>query len=149
MASERLTCSVSVAMKVTPLVAIGSPRLARLIVAVFEGPERSRLRHRYIYMATSGDFLTATDSSLPVLDPRRYPLKVKDLRAFAASVLLDSGSSLTAAALLLRRHSDKKGPSATTPEPCRIAPMTELVGTCRSTRERAWVNGSTRSGSPG
>ncbi|MDI1290671.1 MAG: tyrosine-type recombinase/integrase [bacterium] len=47
------------------------------------------------------------DASLPALDPRRYPMKVKDLRAFAASVLLDSGSSLTEAALLLR-HSDKK-----------------------------------------
>ena len=47
------------------------------------------------------------DSALPALDPRRYPMKVKDLRAFAASVLLDSGSSLTEAALLLR-HSDKK-----------------------------------------
>ena len=47
------------------------------------------------------------DSSLPALDPRRYPMKVKDLRAFAASVLLDSGSSLTEAALLLR-HADKK-----------------------------------------
>jgi integrase len=47
------------------------------------------------------------DESLPALDPRRYPMKVKDLRAFAASVLLDSGSSLTEAALLLR-HSDKK-----------------------------------------
>lgn len=47
------------------------------------------------------------DESLPLLDPRRYPMKVKDLRAFAASVLLDSGSSLTEAALLLR-HSDKR-----------------------------------------
>lgn len=47
------------------------------------------------------------DDALPALDPRRYPMKVKDLRAFAASVLLDSGSSLTEAALLLR-HSDKK-----------------------------------------
>ena len=47
------------------------------------------------------------DESLPALDPRRYPMKVKDLRAFAASVLLDSGSSLTEAALLLR-HSDKR-----------------------------------------
>jgi hypothetical protein len=34
-------------------------------------------------------------------------MKVKDLRAFAASVLLDSGSSLSEAALLLR-HSDKR-----------------------------------------
>lgn len=34
-------------------------------------------------------------------------MKIKDLRAFAASVLLDSGSSLTEAALLLR-HADKK-----------------------------------------
>ena len=47
------------------------------------------------------------DESLPLLDPRRNPMKVKDLRAFAASVLLDSGSSLTEAALLLR-HSDKR-----------------------------------------
>lgn len=47
------------------------------------------------------------DDSLPALDPRRYPMKVKDLRAFAASVLLDSGSSLTEAVLLLR-HADKK-----------------------------------------
>lgn len=47
------------------------------------------------------------DGSLPALDPRQHPMKVKDLRAFAASVLLDSGSSLTEAALLLR-HSDKK-----------------------------------------
>ena len=47
------------------------------------------------------------DESLPGLDPRRYLMKVKDLRAFAASVLLDSGSSLTEAALLLR-HADKK-----------------------------------------
>ena len=47
------------------------------------------------------------DPALPALDPRRFPMKVKDLRAFAASVLLDSGSSLTEAALLLR-HSDKR-----------------------------------------
>lgn len=44
----------------------------------------------------------AGDESRPSLDPRRYPIKVKDLRAFAASVLLDSGCSLTEAALLLR-----------------------------------------------
>ena len=47
------------------------------------------------------------DESLPALDPRRYPMKVKDLRAFAASVLLDSGSSLTEPALMLR-HAEKK-----------------------------------------
>jgi integrase len=47
------------------------------------------------------------DDSLPALIPLRYPMKVKDLRAFAAFVLLNSGSSLTEAALLLR-HSDKK-----------------------------------------
>jgi hypothetical protein len=47
------------------------------------------------------------DESLPLLDPRRNPMKVKDLRAFAASVPLDSGSSLTEAALLLR-HSDER-----------------------------------------
>ncbi len=42
----------------------------------------------------------------PALDPRRYPMEVKELRVLATSVLLDSGSSLTKAALLLR-HSDK------------------------------------------
>lgn len=47
------------------------------------------------------------DESPPPLDPRRYLMKVKDLRAFAASVLLDSGSSLFEAALLLR-HADKR-----------------------------------------
>ena len=46
------------------------------------------------------------EESLPLLDPHRNPMKVKDFRAFAASVLLDSGCSLTEAALLLR-HSDK------------------------------------------
>jgi hypothetical protein len=44
--------------------------------------------------------------SLPALDPWRYPMKVKDLPAFAASVLLDSGSSQIEAVLLVRR-SDK------------------------------------------
>lgn len=34
------------------------------------------------------------DESLPALDPRGYLMKEEDLRAFAASVLLDSGSSL-------------------------------------------------------
>jgi hypothetical protein len=34
-------------------------------------------------------------------------MKIKDLRAFSVSVLVDSGSSLTEAALLLR-HADKK-----------------------------------------
>lgn len=47
------------------------------------------------------------DPSLPALDPRRNAIKVKDLRAFSASVLLDSGSSLTEAAVLLR-HADKR-----------------------------------------
>jgi len=47
------------------------------------------------------------DDSLPLLDPRRKPMKVKDLRAFAASFLLSSVSSLTEVALLLR-HSDKR-----------------------------------------
>jgi integrase len=47
------------------------------------------------------------DLALPPLDPRRLPIKVKDLRAFAASVLLDSGSSLTEAALLLRHATTK------------------------------------------
>lgn len=42
----------------------------------------------------------------PALNPRRYPIEVKELRVLATSVLLDSGSSLTEAALLLR-HSDK------------------------------------------
>lgn len=45
------------------------------------------------------------DLDLPVLDPRRGSVKVKDLRAFAASVLLDAGASRTEAAMLLR-HSN-------------------------------------------
>jgi integrase len=42
------------------------------------------------------------DQTLPPLDPRRSAIKIKDLRAFAASVLLDTGASMTEAALLLR-----------------------------------------------
>lgn len=42
------------------------------------------------------------DKSLPLLDPRRKKMKTKDLRAFAASVLLDSGATRTEAAALLR-----------------------------------------------
>ena len=43
--------------------------------------------------------------SLPELDPRRRPLHIKDLRAYAASVVVDSGGTQYAAAALLR-HSD-------------------------------------------
>lgn len=45
------------------------------------------------------------DDTLPDLDPRRNPIKIKDLRAFAASVLRDAGSSETEASALLR-HAD-------------------------------------------
>ena len=44
---------------------------------------------------------------MPILDPRRIPIEVKNLLAFAASFLLDSGSSLAEVTLLLR-HSHKK-----------------------------------------
>lgn len=45
------------------------------------------------------------DPQLPPLDPRRRALQVKDLRAYAASVVVDSGGTQYEAATLLR-HSD-------------------------------------------
>lgn len=45
------------------------------------------------------------DPTLPLLDPRRRALQVKDLRAYAASVVVDSGGTQYEAATLLR-HSD-------------------------------------------
>ncbi len=42
---------------------------------------------------------------LPELDPRRRPVKIKDLRAYAASVVVDSGGTMYEAASLLR-HAD-------------------------------------------
>lgn len=45
------------------------------------------------------------DPQLPLLDPRRRALQVKDLRAYAASVVVDSGGTMYEAATLLR-HSD-------------------------------------------
>ena len=49
----------------------------------------------------------AGDESLPELDARRNPIKIKDLRAFAASVFTDSGANIAEAAALLR-HSDQR-----------------------------------------
>ncbi len=63
--------------------------------------------HRDVWNAAREAAGLVGDKSLPALDPRRHAMKIKDLRAFSASVLLDSGSSLTEAALLLR-HADKK-----------------------------------------
>jgi integrase len=45
------------------------------------------------------------DSSLPELDPRHRAIHIKDLRAYAASVVVDSGGTQYEAATLLR-HSD-------------------------------------------
>ena len=45
------------------------------------------------------------DLTLPPLDPRRRAIHVKDLRAYAASVIVDSGGTVYDAAQLLR-HSD-------------------------------------------
>ena len=42
------------------------------------------------------------DPALSALDPRRRPLRVKDLRAYAASVVVDSGGTQYEAAALLR-----------------------------------------------
>lgn len=42
---------------------------------------------------------------LPELDPRRRAVKIKDLRAYAASVVVDSGGTMYEAAALLR-HAD-------------------------------------------
>jgi integrase len=45
------------------------------------------------------------DLTLPPLDPRRRAIQIKDLRAYAASVIVDSGGTVYDAAQLLR-HSD-------------------------------------------
>ena len=45
------------------------------------------------------------DPTLPTLDPRRRALHIKDLRAYAASVVVDSGGTQYEAAALLR-HAD-------------------------------------------
>jgi integrase len=45
------------------------------------------------------------DPNAPTLDPRRRPIKIKDLRAYAASVVVDSGGTPYEAAALLR-HAD-------------------------------------------
>jgi hypothetical protein len=45
------------------------------------------------------------DSSLPELDPRHRAIHIKDLRAYAASVVVDSGGTVYEAASLLR-HTD-------------------------------------------
>ncbi len=63
--------------------------------------------HRDVWNAAREAAGLVGDKSLPALDPRRNAMKINELRAFSASVLLDSGSSLTEAALLLR-HADKK-----------------------------------------
>lgn len=47
----------------------------------------------------------AGDSRLPELDPRHRAVKIKDLRAYAASVVVDSGGTMYEAASLLR-HAD-------------------------------------------
>jgi integrase len=47
------------------------------------------------------------DASRAKNDSRRKPMKIKDLRAFAASVLVDAGASMTETALLLR-HADHR-----------------------------------------
>ena len=47
------------------------------------------------------------DKSRPELDPRRNPLLIKDLRAFAASVLMDAGATVLEASKLLR-HADSR-----------------------------------------
>jgi len=46
------------------------------------------------------------DPTLPTLDPRRRALHIKDLRAYAASVVVDSGGTQYEAAALLRLDTD-------------------------------------------
>jgi len=46
------------------------------------------------------------DPTLPTLDPRRRALHIKDLRAYAASVVVDSGGTQYEAAALLRIDTD-------------------------------------------
>ncbi|MCF8527233.1 MAG: site-specific integrase [Candidatus Nanopelagicales bacterium] len=58
-------------------------------------------RRRVWYAARSAAKLDG-DPSLSTLDPRRRAIKVKDLRAYAASVVVDSGGTQYEAAALLR-----------------------------------------------
>lgn len=61
-------------------------------------------RRRVWYAARTAAKLDA-DSSLSTLDPRPRAIKVKDLRAYAASVVVDSGGTqYEAAALLTQNH---------------------------------------------
>jgi hypothetical protein len=58
-------------------------------------------RRRVWYAARNAAKLNG-DPSLSTLDPRRRAIKVKDLRAYAASVVVDSGGTQYEAAALLR-----------------------------------------------
>ena len=58
------------------------------------------------YTARAAAGLTG-DPGLPTLDPRRRPIKIKDLRATTASVLVDAGATRLEAAALLR-HADPR-----------------------------------------
>lgn len=81
------------------------------------------------------------DENRPATDPRRKPVKIKDLRAFTASMLHDAGATMTEASLMLR-HSD---PAVTQKHYLRAAtdaphdparPSTALRGEALTVQER-------------
>lgn len=88
------------------------------------------------------------DPALPTLDPRRRALHIKDLRAYAASVVVDSGGTQYEAAALLR-HADAIRRIASTPERRTSDPTTPLGHCCASTPISPCPSASTPSGRPG
>ncbi len=62
---------------------------------------------RHVWIPTRKAANLDGDDSRAPLDPRRTPIKVKDLRAFTASVLVDAGASMTEAAVMLR-HTNQR-----------------------------------------
>jgi integrase len=68
--------------------------------------DNSNFKRDTFYPAREACGLTG-DPSRPELDPRRNPLLIKDLRAFAASVLMDAGATVLEASKLLR-HADSR-----------------------------------------
>lgn len=88
----------------------------------------------------------AGNPRLPELDPRRRAVKIKDLRAYAASVVVDSGGTMYEAAALLR-HADvqttnryyARAQSEKSQDPVRAAFRTNLTLTLDERIDALWT----------
>jgi integrase len=84
--------------------------------------------------------------NLPELDPRRRAVKIKDLRAYAASVVVDSGGTMYEAAALLR-HADvqttnryyARAQSEKSQDPLRAAFRANLTLTLEERIDALWT----------